>query len=200
VANKLTAQTTKTGTVTLAFLPPGETLIRIRKVGYAPRTLVVAVSPRDTIPYTVLLESAAQELPTVVTTDSARRWLSPGLRDFESRRTSGARTGQFLDDSILRRYDAGSITNALRRLSALRIDCHGSICSGISTRLPSASSRCRMKLYVNGVQVTDANLENYPANQFSGVEYYSGPSQTPIQYGGTNASCGVLLLWSRERM
>ena len=63
------ALTTVTGTVSLAFLSAGGSLVRVRKVGYAVQTL--AVSQTDTAGITVILKRVA-ELPAVVTRDSAR--------------------------------------------------------------------------------------------------------------------------------
>jgi hypothetical protein len=189
---KLTALTSATGTVSLAFLPDGETMLRIRKVGYNQKTMAVAISPVDTVPYTVLLERTATVLPTMVTKDSAvTRWSSRLLREFEERRRQGF--GQFLEDSILRLYDAGSITSAIRRLSGIAINCGGGSCGAVSTR-----SRCRIKVYRDGMPA-EPNLENHMAWNYAGVEYYN-TANIPPQYNTTGNACGVLLLWTRERL
>jgi len=63
--------------VTLVFLPEGGTLVQLRKVGYQPNTLFVAISPSDTLPITTTLTPVATTLPTVVTRDSAPHYISP---------------------------------------------------------------------------------------------------------------------------
>src|SRR5438445_7848022 len=46
----LTARTTKTGTVSLLFLPEGRSTLRIRKLGFEPVDQPVDISPTDTVP------------------------------------------------------------------------------------------------------------------------------------------------------
>jgi hypothetical protein len=190
---KLTATTSATGTVSLAFLPEGETMLRIRKVGYTAKTMAVSISPVDTVPFTVLLERSAQVLPTVVTKDSAvRKWMSPGLQAFEERRRQGF--GQFITDSVLRRYDSGPLTNAIRRLAGVAVNCRGSKCVAVSQR-----SGCPPKIFMDGAAANENNLELFQSMNFSGVEFYTAANILP-QYNMTGSGCGVLLLWSRERL
>jgi hypothetical protein len=55
VASGTVARTTITGTLTLAFLPEGQSQVEIRRVGYQPQKIEVSISPRDTLPLTLLL-------------------------------------------------------------------------------------------------------------------------------------------------
>ncbi|MEP6495865.1 MAG: carboxypeptidase regulatory-like domain-containing protein [bacterium] len=195
---RTSAQTSKTGTVTLVFLPDGGSVIRIRKVGYQPITMPVAISPDDTVPVTVTLTTSATTLPTVVTKDSAPRYLSPRLREFDERRKQGF--GQFITDDELRKRDASKMTDVLRRFTGMAVTCRGSVCRASSTRQGSlGGSGCRIALYVDGIVSTDDNLEHLNVNEYAGVEFYAGGATIPPQYNSTKQSCGVLLLWSRER-
>ena len=38
-----------------------------------------------------------------------------------------------------------------------------------------------------------------PEILYAGVEYYPGGASTPLQFNATDAACGVLVLWTRER-
>ncbi|MEP6496109.1 MAG: TonB-dependent receptor plug domain-containing protein [bacterium] len=219
VADLLTgaaASTTRTGTVSLFFLPEGGGLVRIRKVGYAATTLAVRISPDDTIPITVLL-SKAVELPAVVTRDSAPHYTSPGLRGFEQRRGASS-GGYFVAEADLRKADDRKLGEVLRsRVPGLvfiggsgganylvsQRNC-GSL--GASSKQPCARPRCYVHVYQDGSLIDNGEVASIrtdftrlDVNQFAGVEYYAGGASVPAQYSTTGADCGVLLLWSRER-
>ncbi len=55
VATGTIAKTTATGTASLAFLPEGQSRVEVRRAGYATLKLDVSISPRDTLPITLLL-------------------------------------------------------------------------------------------------------------------------------------------------
>jgi hypothetical protein len=201
---KVTAKTTTTGTVTLSYLPEGQTLLRIRKVGFEVTTMLVSISPDDTIPVTVLLKPAAQVLPTVFTTDSSvTTRIAPGLRDFEQRRARGG--GYFITEAELRKNDVKSMTYVARSIPGVKIVCSrsGSTCIAATTRQGGRTQfgggNCPVDIYVDGIVYTDNDLEKMRVDQFAALEFYAGGARTPIQYTKTGSSCGVLLLWTRER-
>jgi hypothetical protein len=58
---------------------------------------------------------------------------------------------------------------------------------------------CPVDVWIDGANVADDNLNGMAVNEFAGVEFYAGGATLPPQYNKTGSSCGVLLLWSRER-
>ncbi|HEY4306875.1 MAG TPA: hypothetical protein VGM82_20560 [Gemmatimonadaceae bacterium] len=201
--SKAASTTTATGTVALSFLPEGESLVRVRKLGYVPMTIPVAISPDDTVPLTVLLKPSAQVLPTVVTNDSAPRHLSPGLQAFDERRRTNV-GGYFVAEDVLRKNETKRMTSIIRTLPGVAIDCaHYGIRAGqcwpVTTRMGRISGGCAMQIYTDGIAVVDDDLEKMRVDQFAGVEYYPGGASVPPQYNKTGSSCGTLLLWTRER-
>jgi hypothetical protein len=204
--SRTTARTTKTGTVTLSFLSEGGNLVRIQKIGFTPVVLTIAISPSDTVPLTIVMLSTSQTLPTVVTTDSTPKYVSPGLRAFEERRKQGA--GHFIGEDELRKNDSRKLSNLVRNFPGLTLNCprtggnRGS-CFAVSTRQTSrhalSGGICPLDIYLNGAASVDTDLEKLRADEFAGVEYYAGGASIPIQYNRTGSSCGVILLWTRER-
>jgi hypothetical protein len=186
--------------VSLAFLPEGGTLVRVRKVGYQPTTLTVVISPADTVPITVTLAASGVALPKVVTLDS-NFTTSRRLAEFEQRRTHNA-GGYFITDAELRKNDNSTLTNVLRRASGMKVVCNksGNDCRAASARAYTSltGAPCLSKVYTDGMLSVDTNLQLMQVNQYAGVEFYTG-GQIPPEYNATGSACAVLLLWTRDR-
>jgi len=194
------AATTKTGTVSLAFLPDGGDSVTIRKAGYKPTGQFIEISPTDTAAVTVILTPTEVVLPAVVTKDTAPHYISPGLQAFEERRKTGF--GQFIPESEMRKSDNRQMVDVLRRLHGINFICSSRvpfICRAFPlTNTKLEGPKCPLTLYVDGVRYADDNLMNLQVNQFAAVEAYIG-ARAPAQYNATSSGCGVLLFWTRER-
>jgi hypothetical protein len=206
IFTRLSSLTTKTGTVSLVFLPDSGSMVRVQKIGYQPATMLVKISPDDTLPITMVLSPVATTLPTVVTKDSAPRYVSPGLRAMEERRKQGF--GHFITEAELRRDDSKKLTYVIRTLPNINIVCpptgpRRGECWAVAGRLASKhmvlGGSCDLEVYMNGALSTDNDLEKLTVDTFAGVEYYPGGASIPPQYNKTGSNCGVLLLWTRER-
>ena len=208
------ALTTKTGTVSLLFLPDGGSLVRLRKLGYEVQTMTVAISPADTAPITVVLVPATR-LATVVVTDSAPKYISPGLRTFEDHRKTGM--GQYVTEDEFRKGDNRTMANllssrfsgvqAVNRRSSTYLVSSRVQCSGPALLSKCGSPNCFITVYVDGIRTFDASMGVQSAPDFArlspveyaAAEFYSGSATLPDGISPTNSTCGTLLLWTRER-
>jgi hypothetical protein len=209
-------KTTSTGTASLLFMPDGGGLVRIRKLGYEMQTIMLPISPTDTIPVTMVLERAT-ELPAVVTTATAERYLSPQLRGFEDRRLNH-NTGYFISEADLRKEGGRMLGLALMaHIPTIRIE-EGRASSMLLQRSMRCGAGGPPDVYIDGVPLAHLppptpsgkippasgaqwpiDLSQFQTEDFAGAEYYPTTSATPAQYGGTTGACGVLLLWTREK-
>ena len=213
VINKASSMTSKTGTVSLFFLPDGGGLVRLRKIGFATQTLAVSISPADTAPITVVLEHATS-LPAVVVKDSAPRFIPPSLRSFEEHRKAGF--GHFLDDSTFRKNETSTLANFLtaRMPGIISVPGPGSAkyissgrkqCAGPALRA-CRSPDCFVSVYLDGAKLYDANtpgmmkvdFEHLSPMDYAAAEFYQG-AEVPPEYNNASNSCGVLVLWSRVK-
>ncbi len=207
------ALTTKTGTVSLMFLPEGGSLVRIRKVGYEMQTLMVPISPADTAPVTIVLAHATT-LETVVVKDTASKYIGGGLRSFEEHMRQGF--GRFITEDEFRKDDGKPLSNILlsRIPGLMRTQGPHGETYIVSSRKPCAGTAlagCRQpNCYVNviqdGVTLYDITQRTPPLDyarmdglSLAAAEYYAGGAAAPPEYNETKQGCGTLVLWTRER-
>ena len=200
--------TSSTGTVSLFFLPDGGSLVRLRKIGYEPQTMMVAIAPADTTPLTMLLAKAPQQLPGMTVKAAAPTYHSWRLEDAESRVKSHV-GGSFIDEAQMRKLDNETLADVLgSRLPGLMPvqGVHGETYF-VSSRQPCSKSMggcvhpdCFVRLYIDGILSTAAADYNHMSPiDYAIAEFYPGPATAPIEYVSGNTNCGVLLLWTRGR-
>lgn len=203
VKNGTSSQTTATGTVTLAFLPVGTSIVRVTKLGYQTALIEVTIALNDTSPVTVELQKTPVPLATVTSHDTLR-YFSPGLQAFMAR-SKLHQGGQFITEDELRKHDNQKLSSMIRRLSGVTIQCprtgaRRNECWAISNHLLASrgQSSCPLQVYLDGTWTLDNDLEKLAVSDFAGIELYAGGASVPPQYNKTNNICGVLLLWTRE--
>jgi len=213
VLNGTSILTSPTGTATLVFLPDGGGLVRLQKIGYDVKTLMITIDAADTTPVTVML-SRVTTLPTVVVRDSATPYLSPALRGFERRKQLGL--GHYIDEAELRKHDNWTMSNLLtsRVAGLMPVSARGrgaqyvassrTMCGGLAlARCQTAN--CYPDVYMDGVRYTEGgpnsnaiDFSKWSPTQFAAVEFYNS-LEVPAELGGPTAKCGVVMLWTRER-
>lgn len=197
-------------------LPAGKYAITIRYVGFQPYADSIIVADGKFVERDYVLVEIPVNLDTMRTRAGQRQWRSPALNAFEERRRSNV-GGYFLADSVFRANEGQKLSDVLGRLPGLMKVPIGSrtyLASGRSMGNdggPVFMSRraqnvwCFVTLYVDGVklyQAPDASPPDYnllPTTEYSAAEYYGGAASVPAQFNATGSSCGVLLLWTRER-
>ena len=200
LATRRMAVTSVTGAISLAFLPPGISVLMIRKIGYAAQLQTVTVSPVDTVPITLALKPLAQVLPEVRTT--ATNTTSLRLATFEQHRAWGF--GHFLTQDQLEKAEGRLTSEVFRRIPGvwLRFDTRS---GGWYVASPRGGRFCAATVVVDGMSrrgpfdgVFDIN--SIRPEEMAGVEFYAGGATTPMAYGGTQnggEGCGTVVIWTR---
>jgi hypothetical protein len=223
------ARTGADGSFTLELRAAGTFRLRAERTGYQPSvTDTVAVQSRETVEVELRISATAVAIEPLRVTARVepprRRTLQ--LNGFYDRERTGI--GKFVRREELERRHPTSLAQALSRVDGTSILYHGvrqfiffprngrpTISQGGgstagrrpgSTRPPSGSGavRCLPNLYVDGVRVPydayhDINASVSP-EQVEAMEVYRGPSEIPPQYNGSDAMCGVILIWTRTEL
>lgn len=174
-------------------LPRGMTDVRIRLLGYEDGLFRIYIPDSGSVNRQFVLDFNGYMMPEVVVQARAEV-LQPRYVDFERRRQR--KLGAFLRWDDLKKQGYSSVGDALRTVRGVRIQCDQSRfeCLAVMSRTPN----CHPTWYVDGVEVHSFH-ENTPIRDVYGIEVYRGSGEIPAEFTGSDAGCGVIVVWTKSR-
>jgi len=174
-------------------LPAGDADVTIQSLGYAAGVFRVRLPPSGVVDRVFALDFTGHELPAVVVQARAEQ-LMPRFVDFERRRQH--RLGAYLRWDELQKQGYSSVGDALRTVRGVRVRCNQETfeCFAVMARTP----QCQPTWWIDGVEVHSFH-ENTPIRDIYGIEIYRGSGEIPGEFSGSNAGCGVIVIWTKSR-
>lgn len=204
--DKAPVLSTGNGLFEVRGLSVGRHYLLIRHVGYRPERREISLAAADTLDLLVRLQVAAQLLDSIVV-ESRSPILSPGLRGMEARRLRGI--GKFVTTAQLRDLDGRRTLPELLRALGVNFERQprtGRLLPTSPRGFTEMSLRsCHMQVILDGATLdlnplNGIDIESIPISSLGGIELYKGISETPLIFErGSEAACGVIVLWTRER-
>jgi hypothetical protein len=184
---------------------PGVYEVVLEHLAYGTHTDTVEVGEGELVSYEARLAMEPIELaPLTVTV--RRRDVSPMLLGFYER-MSMDRGGYFITREDIERRQPDRISHMIGEAPGARVRCPGGGCYVIFARYERDRLRgaCRPAVYVDrmyvggGRNIAPASVDGLviPA-EVEAVEVYDGPGSLPAEFGGSNAGCGVVVIWTRR--
>ncbi|MEW5917341.1 MAG: TonB-dependent receptor [Gemmatimonadota bacterium] len=170
----------------------------VRAAGFHPAQFTYALANGERMERDIELDSSstpvaerpAQALPEVAVSGTP----SMGARfaDFERRKATGR--GQYLTRTQIEQKGASRLSDALRDLRGVTFDCSGTTCQ---VRMARAPTRCR-PMYIVDEREDNMFGPTMPIRDIEAIEVYTGPSDVPGEFAGTEAGCGVIVIWTKS--
>lgn len=192
------------GAFRIPLAAAGRYQLTVRHVGFDAATIELRVPPAGPVHLEVLLESRAILMDSVTVTADP---LTSFLEDVGFGRRSGGGQGVFITRRDIEESRANRTSELLHGKVGIRFLRAGSGGGGDARFTRSAYQDCPPQLLLNGARVRggnsghgrlDATLDALVVpSQIAGIEIYTGPAEIPLEYGGTGAACGVILIWLR---
>lgn len=194
------ARTDSLGRFQLAGLPPGIVRFLIAAPGYQRSPLALPLAPREVMERELELEptgtaasagadsTAAQRLPTVPVT--AMPGMGNRFIDFERRRATGR--GQYRTRDEIEEGQYNSLQDILRNMRGVQMLCGGGSCLAQMVRAPLG---CPPQYIVDEREDNDFG-PTVALRDLQGIEVYTGAGDVPGEFAGTNAGCGVIVIWT----
>ena len=60
---------------------------------------------------------------------------------------------------------------------------------------------CPFDIFLDNVRqdASTRDLDRMLVSEYAGIEIYKGAATIPVEYNMTGSSCGVILMWTREK-
>lgn len=168
---------------------PGTLVVQVRAIGFASASRIVDLARGSTVRLDVALQRVS-ELPEVSVSDSAPP-RPTRFSDFDQRRRGGR--GQFLTRDQIGRSNAMNLTELLRQMRGVRVDCAGINCTLQMARSPNG---CLPEYILDG-RPNNSFGPTIPIQDLEAIELYTGPAETPAEFVG-QGGCGTIVLWTKS--
>jgi hypothetical protein len=107
--------------------------------------------------------------------------------------------GTFITRADIERRRPQLAVHLLESVPGLRLDPDGRV---TVNRVASIMDRCEPLYFFDGVRlftnVADSPLMGLPPSDIAGIEVYRGAAQLPLQFGGSESTCGAIVVWTRR--
>ena len=182
------------GSYRVADIPLGRATLRVRRLGFQPLTMEVAVDSVTTYAVDLWLAPVPHQLAPVLVRER-REVYDARLAGFEERRAK--KVGHFITRERIERSHSSSLVDLLREVPGVRIAPRGGIDRAVRLR----GSSCAPLVFIDGAPASAAEFDLGiidPAT-VEGVEVYSSVATVPSQFVGPRGldRCGVIAIWSR---
>ena len=174
-------------------LAAGNAEVTIQTIGYSRGVFTVHMPASGVVEAVFVLDFTGYRLPEVVVQARAEL-LMPRYLDFEQRRRRNL--GAYIRWDEIKAQGYSSVGDALRVVRGVRIQCNQQTfeCFAVMARTP----QCHPTWWIDGMEVHSFH-ENTPIRDVYGIEIYRGPGEVPGEFSGSNAACGVIVMWTKSR-
>jgi len=181
------------GAFHLTGLPAGTQTVEVRQLSYAPKRFAVDLSPVRVSKLAAVLDTRATVLGEVKVEGKAHVDI-PG---FEDRAKRGF--GTFLTREDIEKQQPILLTDVFRSVPGMTVNFDGSNYAVTSSR--SVGSGCNVQWYLDGSPFDNSSNDldqMLRPDDIEAIEVYKSASEVPVQFQGSNASCGTIVVWTKR--
>jgi TonB-dependent receptor-like protein len=180
----------------------GKLPVLLRKLGYAPGSMMIDVSATDTTRVTFAMTSSVQTLGTVAVRDTMNR-RSSMLDGFHHRLSLPNGSARFITQEMIEAQRPLRTLDLLRTIPSIEIVHNGDTGVPSSRRgVKIGTAPCPLQIGVDGsLKAAGFDINMIPVTEIYGIEVYPGPATVPREFASTRreSGCGLVMIWTRRR-
>jgi hypothetical protein len=189
--------TNSDGRFGLAGLEPGTVEVRLFRLGYEVRTTTLTVRPGRTVEIYATLSAQAIELEAIEVVIG-----SPYLERTGFYLRARGSAGSLFTRRDFDRFNPIAVSDIFARAPGVSV-LRGRRGAELVTRRDldrTSGTACRLMPYLDGIRMTDWDLDNIRPDDLEAIEIYTGPD-TPVEFANRydangDYQCGVVLIWT----
>src|SRR4051812_19714831 len=178
-------------------LPNGRLEVKVTKIGYSPRSIVVSAGPRPIDSLRVVMAEIIYNIQGMRISAAEH----PFVQEYERRRAMGI--GTFITPKEITERNASFASEILRQVPSLRFV---PVPGGYGVRFPvvlsidiRGSGECIPVLWVDGQRTIGLEIDDVGASDILAVEIYRGASSIPTRFTtNSKTQCGAIVIWTRR--
>ena len=185
------------GRFTFTKMPAGVIEVSIRRLGYVPQkvSLTIGTTEPDSLFITLKHNIAMLSAVNVSKGEVRQREM---IEDYYRRVIRGV--GQYVTREQIEARWGGTPSDVLRNTPGIRFIRTQS--GGKGVRFPGTSINprdCMPMIWIDGQRAPGMEVDDVTLGDIEGIEVYSGPSTTPMQFSQSQSAntCGTIVIWSR---
>jgi hypothetical protein len=193
VGTAIGARADSRGLFRLTGLPSGTQTVEVRQISFALKRYTVDLSPARESKLAAVLDMRARVLGEVTVEAKAASSI-PGL---DARMKRGM--GNFITREEIEKRQSILLTDLFRTLPGVNVAFDGTNYTVQSSR--SGNLSCPMQWYLDGSPYdnTDNSIDQFlRPDDIEAIEVYKSSSEVPVQFQGSNSSCGTILVWTKR--
>lgn len=185
-----------TGRFSLPSTPSGHDTLDVRYVGYESGFVEVYLEPARTTRLVLLLSPTTVRLAELEVEIPRRNPGAVMLEGFRRRMNRGM--GTFFDREDIERRNPRSTSDLLRGVQGLRVAPHQGI-GRTQVTVGRSGTTCRPEIFVDGLHLAGASVDDVIVPDLGGVEVYPGPALVPARFAAmAPTQCGAIIIWTRR--
>lgn len=181
--------TDDSGRAAFRGLAVGLQVIQVRALGFKSELRNIMLDAGEPVELVVEMEPITL---VPVTINGIEIRAGTRFEEFDKRRARGR--GHFFTREDIEKRHANSLTDLLQTVRGVKLDCGATMCG---VRMARSAQGCFPEYWVDGRLANDY-ATSMSLKAVEGIEVFTGPSDMPAEFSGSNAACGAVVIWTKS--